>query len=526
MRNAVVLVLCALLANSSSAQEPVAKSKIVSVGIFKNGLTIVKREVQIPEAGSYRLDAAPQPVHGTFWIESNCKVESAVKTREFDVPFYAGTKRGLQEQLAGKKVVLHLKDMEAPVIGVMAKIIPARERREEGEAPQAPAPTANFLVLKTAKGHTYVNPEDIISLDAEGKDETVKQRRPTLVLTVEKAEQKPVVFVSYLTHGLGWAPSYLVDITDPKKLSIEMAAAIRNELADLDEAEVKLISGFPSVQFAHVPSPLSPRTTWDKFLAALNRPEPGAGSVWAAQPYTTNPMTNYDSNTFVPSPKSRDLGATPSGEGVDLHFEPIGKRSLLDGETLSLTVAKAKVDYERIVEWTAGREQSSDEATAEDIWDVLHFRNPFTFPMTTAPAMVTEKGQFNGQRACYWANVGEETSLRITRSLSVRARGLEQVEKVKADAGPETVKIGAAFYRKVAVQGELTVNNHRKQAIKMRIRRAVTGTILSTEGEPKALPREDLHAVNPVQDLVWTLNLAPGEEKMVRYRYSVLVVVH
>ena len=120
------------------------------------------------------------------------------------------------------------------------------------------------------------------------------------------------------------------------------------------------------------------------------------------------------SNTLVGvKGRSSNLGATPAGEGVDLHFEPIGKRSLLDGETLSLTLAKAKVDYERIVEWTvANQAQSKDgEASNEDVWDVLHFRNPFTFPMTTAPAMVTEKGQFNGQRTCYWANAGEETSL-------------------------------------------------------------------------------------------------------------------
>ena len=272
MRKALVLVLLTL-AGAAAAQEPVAKSKIVSVGIFKNGLTIVKREVLVPTAGTYRLDAAPQPVHGTFWVESNGKVEAAVKMRDFDVPFQAGGQRGFQETLAGKKVVIHLKDVENPVVGVVVKIGATEERREEGEARPAPltaAPSLDFLILKTAKGHTYVNTSEITSLDADGKEENVKQRRAALVLTVAKGEQKPIVHVSYLTHGLGWAPSYLVDITDPKKLTIEMAAAIRNELADLDEAEIKLISGFPSIQFANVPSPLSPGTTWDTFMAALS----------------------------------------------------------------------------------------------------------------------------------------------------------------------------------------------------------------------------------------------------------------
>ena len=65
---------------------------------------------------------------------------------------------------------------------------------------------------------------------------------------------------------------------------------------------------------------------------------------------------------------------------------------------------------------------------------------------------------------------------------------------------------------------------NRKQPIKMLVRRTVNGKILSTEADPKKLPREEgLSAINPSQDLLWTLNLAPGEEKTLRYRYSFLV---
>ena len=36
---------------------------------------------------------------------------------------------------------------------------------------------------------------------------------------------------------------------------------------------------------------------------------------------------------------------------MDLHYQPIGKRTLAEGDSLALTVAKGKADYERIVEW-------------------------------------------------------------------------------------------------------------------------------------------------------------------------------
>ena len=102
-----------------------------------------------------------------------------------------------------------------------------------------------------------------------------------------------------------------------------------------------------------------------------------------------------------------DLGATPAGEGVDLHYEPIGKHTLLREESLSLSIGKAKADYERVIEWTVGtsavaRKHSSDrQGVKDEMWDTLVFKNPFKFPMTTAPAMVVENGKFNGQRTSY-----------------------------------------------------------------------------------------------------------------------------
>ena len=92
------------------------------------------------------------------------------------------------------------------------------------------------------------------------------------------------------------------------------------------------------------------------------------------------------------------LGATPTGEGVDLHYQPIGKRTLATGETLALTVASGKADYERVVEWLVpdtrdeyGRHDARGRGEGEDDapWDALRFKNPLPFPMTTGPATVT-----------------------------------------------------------------------------------------------------------------------------------------
>jgi hypothetical protein len=517
----VALVL--VVAGPAPAQEAVAKSKIVSVGLFKNGLAVVKREVLIDKAGVFRLDAAPEPVHGTFWIEANGTVEASVKMRDVEVPLHAEGGIRLQHDLAGKTVTLTFRNEKVKqVTGTIVKL--AKPVPPEGmTAPERPA-YENFLVLQTAKGRLYVNPGDVMMIQTEDADDKIVQRKPVLVLTVEKTAKKPTVFVTYLTNGLAWAPSYQVDISNPKTLAIEMAAVIRNEMADLDDAEIKLISGFPSVEFANVTSPLSAHTTWTKFFGELS----GRDDV-LRQPILMN--QRLLSNTVNPGDfdnRARiDLGAIPSGEGVDLHFESIGKRSLLRDEALSLSIGKAKADYERVIEWTVGtsavsrRYAGGREQTKNEMWDVLLFKNPFKFPLTTAPALVVEGEKFNGQRTVSWTNVGEEAALKITRSLSVRALSLEQ-EDGKAN---EQVVVDDKKYTKVHLKGELVMSNHRKQAIKLHVRHSIRGVIAEIDGTPKRTTREDsLEDVNRVHDVVWVVTLNPGEEKKLTYKNSVLVV--
>src|SRR5262249_48410005 len=103
MRNAITVVVGMILLAPShlSAQERPAKSRIISAGLFKNGLAVIKRELQIPGPGTYRLDDLPEPVHGTWWVESTGAVETSVQQREVDAPGLVRANANLQDDLAG-----------------------------------------------------------------------------------------------------------------------------------------------------------------------------------------------------------------------------------------------------------------------------------------------------------------------------------------------------------------------------------------------------------------------------------------
>ena len=531
MRATIVGLALLTLVPRASAQEEPARSKISSAGLFKNGLSVIKRVVDLPGPGTYRFDDLPDPVHGTWWVESATDIETTSKIREVEVAVESDVQ--FQRDLAGKKVTIYFKGGRPdPVSGTVLKMPAPKEPetmprdRYGREMPVEAAPFSRFLILKTARGRMFIDSGDISIVEAEGDGGSVKkEKKPVLLVHAPKAKNGDKIFVTYLTHGLAWAPSYRVDITDPKQLTIELAAVVKNELSPLEDADLRLISGFPSVQFAHVRSPLSPLQTWTNFFQEITSSGDSSRS---------NALTQQRVIANVVAPDfGLNMAAKPQGEGVDLHYQPIGKRSLAKGETLNLSIARDKAAYERIVEWLIrdnrdaggryrGREEDGTEID-EDAWDALRFKNPFAFPMTTGPAMVTAAGKFNGQRTSYYVNAGEETMLRITKALSVRTRHIEQEIQGK-EGERDFIYVGGHRYMRSKLKADITVSNHRKEDIKMVIRRRFSGDLVSADGSPRLTLREEgAYSVNRRYEMVWTLNLKSGEERTLSYQYTLLV---
>ncbi len=228
-----------------------------------------------------------------------------------------------------------------------------------------------------------------------------------------------------------------------------------------------------------------------------------------------------------------DLSAIPTGEGVDLHYQDIGLQSLDEGDSLALETAAATADYERIVEWIVPDTRQADgryvsehernnqpEKYQDAAWDAVRFRNPLDFPMTTAPAMIVSGDRFNGQRMSFWVNPGEQTTLHVTKALSVRTHSIEQ----ELEGQREIVHVGGVQYRKTTVEGELRANNQRRETIELVIRRRFSGDLQEADRAPqRTLLEEGVWSVNKRYQLTWNLPLKPGEEVKLIYRYTVLV---
>ena len=546
-----------LLATSATFAETIVTPSYDSVSMFKNGLAIVRVSFPADKEGTYVWEKIPHIVHGSLWVESAGEVSVLSTTRTTDEADEVERSSGLlQKDLAGKKVTVSYDKLES---GGMSQStgtvwdIPTEKnsrtwgtdysslnpnngsyfwQRNQAMGIQPDPPTAgtgDFLIIQEEGGaRRYISQKSISSVAANGPFQPAKRsiEKPVLVFDVLRVPPKGgKIQLTYLTKGIAWLPSYQLDLTDPKKLSIRQNAIVRNEMADLENADLQLISGFPNVRFGAVDSPLWPGTSLTTFFQQLNQSESGPDNFLSKN----GSMRGVAMSDSFADAASAPALAQEEVVGDDIYYRSIGKRSMKAGDSLSLDVATTSAAYERVVEWTvpdprdaSGRYVNNGEPTKSsgDAWDAVSFTNPFDFPMTSAAVTITEAKLFRGQSISTWVNPKQETSVKITRALSIRTEAGETEEEGQRGI----VFVGGNDYQRTSVKGRLAVKNFREKDALIVIKCGFSGKLIEADGEPKSTLRgEGATSANPLRQLEWKITLPAGEEKELIYRYEVLV---
>lgn len=530
---ALAFVVGLLPSQPLSSKEFDVESKIVSVALFKNGLAMIKRQVLLEAPGTYRFTDVVQPVHGTFFIEGASKLVARVETRPVSLPQSLPLGTNPQTELAGMMVTIRTRGGQTPIVG---KVFPIVQREKGNElndnlfASPLPALAApHFLVINNENGMSYVDIGEIVSLDAKGQPSALTQieQRPVLLLETGEDFVAGTAQISYLTHGLSWAPSYKIDLLNATQMRIEQQAVIRNEIMDLNDTKLSVISGFPNIEFAHAISPLAASQSWNQFFQQL-----GSGLATPSRRQSVLAQNASFQNAAFAEPEMPVQLAPTSSETIDLYYHPIGNHSLKRNTSMALTIGKSETEYEQIIDWRIVKtrddwgntqpnqqiDQNTGEPLQDDVWDSIRFRNRFPFPMTSAPSMVLVDGQFKGQGQTLWTNQNEIAVLRINRALSVHARDIERESQQNER---NSVTINHQTYRKVTVDGELRFSNRRTTNVRMLIKKQFSGSYVKADDSPKVNLREEgIRAVNPRNELIWEIPLTPGEERTIQYQYT------
>lgn len=495
------------------AQSKMVDSQIVQVHLFKNGKAMVTETFASDGAGTYLLANLPAPSHGSFWVEKG--------------------------EVAAIRVVDHwVENLETPqsalalgphLEGHWVSLTLNKDREVQGRIVAGPwtQGSTGLWILDTIDQRIMVRYQDVelVSFPKNQNDDTSRPQVQKNLLAFDlTGHTSDEVRFSYLTNGIGWAPSYRLDLVSDTSLEIRQKALIRNELREMKNVKVLLVSGYPHLEFGHVLAPMGKDFAWAKFFNSLEGQLAASGSSFLNVSSQVRTQGLYSSH----GGSEADASANYTPGSQDMFFQEAGTMDLAKGEVVFHETAKTRADYKKqvVCDLKNHRDErgsvirAQEKDPEEDAWEELIFKNPFDFPMTTAPAMVFRDTRIVGQTKSTWANPGATHRLRVTRALSVEVDGEEWV----LDGDRKSIQLFGYRYEENQIQGRVEVHNTRNTEIEIRISKSFFGELITSEGNPQhKILRANVDQVNKGNELIWTQTIKPGEAKTLTYTYKLLV---
>jgi hypothetical protein len=503
---------------SLSLASPPANQRILGASLFKNGYALVTHEIDVPSSGEYEVKSAPQGSLGTVWFTTTegVRLESVVSTT-------IETKRSnpvqsldavLRANVGSQITLVVRKDSGATDSPLTGKLVAA-----EGD----------IVVLQTGGDTVAIPKASIIRVSAPTGElkYTTESKNQERVLRMRVSASKPgKVRLSALERGMTWAPGYAVDISDEKKLTFVAKSTVLNDLADIENVELKFITGFPNVPFIGVPDPLTSGASLDQFISFLG----GMGPVLTGG---MGPRGGRMGDAMTQNAPAMDMGGgmpVSPLEGMqagDLFFYRQPGVTLKKGDRGYYILFRAESTYDHLYTWdvidfvTQDTYQPTWQDQPQDVWHSLKFRNTSGQPLTTAAATTFKDGQILGQDMMSYTPVGADVLLRVTKALDVRAETTE--EEVSRERAALRVPSGGT-YDLVTLRGTLTVTNRKTEDVKIKITKTVTGEVVSSSGSAKVTKTaKGMRDVNSRATIVWEATIPSGKASTFTYDYKLYV---
>lgn len=525
MNRRVLAAACfaALACAGSLGAEP-TKLDPRMVAVFKNGLGFFVRtgEASLTDGWAW-TDFVPQATLGTFWMST-----PAAGAWVDEVVAYT-------EESEKSVDVQQFEDLLRANVGRQVRITRNVEPRTiEGELAFVPEGGLTFVQVKTRLGEMMAFPayqivDIVVGGDMQIK-KTQKETQKRIRFRVQKAPAKAPVTMAYLSKGITWMPSYLVNIEDPKRARITFQAMLVNDVEDLENVEFLFVVGYPNFQFSDTVSPIALQQQVGDLVRGISLDRP-------RDDYLANIMTQsvgrYDGSPRAAIPPV-DAGyssaiETPGQSEEDLFLYSKTNVTLKKGQRAAYTVFSDLVDYEHIYEWavddqsgvdTGGyrRDERQDGKLRDAVWHCLRLNNSTDYPWTTAPAFTVSGEKPIAQDTINYTSRTAKSSLKLTVATDVSADKRED----EIDRKHEVV-INRSRFDEVTVQGELSVTNYKSEPVKMSITKNLTGEVLkSGEGKVRKLA-VGLASANPRSLIEWEIELAAGKTVKLAYEYKVYV---
>ncbi|MBN2040865.1 MAG: DUF4139 domain-containing protein [Spirochaetes bacterium] len=536
--------------NKKTKIPEIASVKIDRIVLFKNGLGYFTSSADLPKNRKIiNIGQLPVPSYGTFWVSypKNLKLSQLVTApEEIEMKQPASGIGQLLAANAGKRVIIKTspdgkiiegvildsfkpeKNSGKPSPYIMDNTVPSLQGR-----PDNYSSSSGIILIDTGKGIAALNTDTIAQADFHDKEISnyiIKtQYKPGIRIELKEPVNNAKIHISYLAHGITWCPSYYIDLSDKKTALLTAKALVINEVTDLENVKLELVTGFPNIKFEAIHSPAAMTQSLSDFLNSLSSGSTGPrrSAVMMNQAVMMNDSYAEEAEFSGPSYSTAPKGTVAE----DLFLYPVKDFSLKRGETAYIPLFSARMPYSHIYTWKIDdmlsddnryqQRQNRDNGKAEEeVWHSCRLKNTGKLPLTTAPAEFVSSGNFSGQDICYYTAPGAETTIRINRAMNILA---EQDEfEIKRERNAATFY--GYTYDLVNLRGELKLKNRLAREVSLEVIKKVSGEVLKTEIEAKDVTTaKGLKKVNPQHILTWTFDLKAGNEQALTYEYQVYI---
>jgi hypothetical protein len=313
-----------------------------------------------------------------------------------------------------------------------------------------------------------------------------------------------------------------------------MQAVLTNDVEDLTDAEAFFVVGVPNFQFADRWSPMALQQTLVEYMRDAERPMENRQFSNAIMGQRASVMVQgREAETFQAT-----VGALEGAPEEDLFLYRRPGVTLAKGERATYNIFAANVGYEHIYEWTVTDDPQvdvygnrvdnqrsnnpADQQVSNVVWHSVRLKNGSGFPWTSAPAMVISGTKALSQDTLLYTPKGASTNLKMTIATDVRT----DKKELEVDRQPKALYRNGSEFEAVTVEGTLKVKSYKSKEIALKVYRSLVGEVISaTEAGKTEKLGEGVRGVNPTSRITWDVKLKPGEEKVITYRYKILVRV-
>ena len=581
----IVAISSVLLLHSvygiTKAETIQADARLKQVALFKNGLGFFVLEVTFPSVKeTFSIIPPGRACHGTFWVShpSTMNLEAVVAKEIESQEFVdAVTISDMLRANVGSSARLLCRGQEKVVEGKITYV--AKEEKDIGSQAYAGVwggyggrygmPTSvrtGSMLVQTDSGEVCIDTANVEKVEFIGgkakKDVRSDNKSIQLEVKMGTAESGKKLTISYLARGITWAPSYIVDISDGDKARISAKAVVINEVCDLNDVTIQLVTGVPHLKFADVVSPMAWRQSLASFLQSLAWAQSECGRLGGVMGQIVGGYGGYGGGGYggggyggggyggggyggggyggyggfmetEEAPVMPEYGVPKEGRAEeDLFLYPVKNVQLKKGEAGYYPLFTESVPFKHIYLWEIPdyvdeqerysydihrREKREPE---EDVWHCLRMENNTRIPWTTAPAETVKENLILGQDTLKYTPQKSKATLRVTKAVSVRAEQAELEIARKREA--ETFY--GDYFDLITVDGTLSVSNFQQKAITLEIAKTLSGEVKASE--PAAAIEKQargLRRMNGIVNLTWTVELGAGECKDLNYKYDVYV---